>query len=97
MLILQNTSGALNIVFKVQILSSKKPIALTPANFKGVENVKEYLDGGLYKYTVGETPDIEVANALQAEVRKKGYKEAFTIAFKNRERISVKQALELLK
>jgi len=97
MLILQNTSGALNIVFKVQILSSKKSISLTPANFKGVENVKEYLDGGLYKYTVGETPDIEVANALQAEVRKKGYKEAFIVAFKNRVRISVNQALELLK
>jgi len=97
MLILQNTPGALNIVFKVQISSSSKPIDLSPANFKGVENVKEYLDGGLYKYTVGQTPDIEVANALQAELRKKGFKEAFTIAFKNRERISVKQALELLK
>ena len=97
MLILQSSGGVLNIVFKVQIISSKNPISLAPANFKGVENVKEYLDGGLYKYTVGETPDIEVANALQAEVRKKGFKEAFTIAFKNRVRISVNQALELLK
>ncbi|MFH1320167.1 MAG: DUF5723 family protein [Bacteroidota bacterium] len=85
------------IVYKIQILASKQPTYLTPVNFKGVENVEEYYHKGLYKYTAGESTDYGYANTvLVTQMRKKGFKEAFVVAFQDGERISVKKALKML-
>ena len=50
-------------------------------------------DGGLYKYTIGNKIDIQSASALQSELRKKGFSDAFVVAFKNGKRIPVREAL----
>jgi len=92
-------SGKINqeIIFKVQVLSSGKPLASNSPRFKGQKNVWEYEDGGLYKYTVGNKRDLQSASALQLESRKKGFSEAFVVAFQNEKRISVRKALKILK
>jgi hypothetical protein len=84
------------IIFKVQVLSSKNPLESNSTPFKGLKNVWEYKDGGLYKYTIGNKRDIKSASALQLEIRKKGFSDAFVVAFKNGKRIPVKEALRLL-
>jgi N-acetylmuramoyl-L-alanine amidase len=88
-------SGNINneIIFKVQFLSSKNPIGPNSPRFKGLKNVWEYEDGGLYKYTIGNLKDIQSASALQSESRKKGFGDAFVVAFKNGKRIPVREAL----
>lgn len=93
------TSDEIEIIFKVQIRASKRPIFLAPANFSGLEDVEEYIDVGeyKYKYTSGAASDFGYANAvLKTQIRNKGFKGAFIIAFKNGKKIPVKEALELL-
>ena len=85
------------IIFKVQILSSGTRLAINSTQFKGLKNVWEYKDGGLYKYTIGNKIDIQSASALQSELRKKGFGDAFVVAFQSGERIPVRKALKLLK
>jgi hypothetical protein len=91
-------SGNINkdIIFKVQVLSSGTRLATNSQRFKGLKNVWEYKDGGLYKYTAGNKRDLKSASELQSELRRKGFSGAFVVTFKNGERISVKEALKLL-
>jgi len=92
-------SGKINqeIIFNVQVLSSEKPLASNSPRFKGLKNVWEYEDGGLYKYTVGNKRDLQSASALQLELREKGFSDAFVVAFQNEKRIPVRKALIFLK
>ena len=82
-------------VFKVQFATSSKKLELLPQNFKGIKNVEIYKSGGLYRYVVGKETNMNDANELQLQVRNKGYKDAFIIAFLKGKRISISQALKL--
>jgi len=92
-------SGKINqeIIFKVQVLSSGKALESNSPRFKGLKNVWEYEDGGLYKYTVGNKRDLQSASALQLELCKKGFSDAFVVAFQNEKRIPVRKVLKFLK
>lgn len=83
--------------FKVQIATSSEKLALTPDNFNGLEGVDSYFAGDLYRYTYGKKQDFEEITKVQNEVRSKGFKDAFVVAFRDGERISVSQALHLVK
>ncbi|MBL4594642.1 MAG: N-acetylmuramoyl-L-alanine amidase [Flavobacteriales bacterium] len=83
------------VVFKVQITTSSKQIELKPENFNGIENVSIYKAGGLYRYVVGKEKNMSDANRLQLQLRAKGFKDAFIVAFSDGERISVSSALKL--
>jgi hypothetical protein len=92
-------SGKINqeIIFKVQVLSSEKPLASNSPRLTGLKNVWEYEDGGLYKYTIGNKKNLQSASALQLELREKGFSDAFVVAFQNEKRIPVRKALKFLK
>lgn len=84
------------IIFKVQIISSSTRFAKNSPQFKGLKDIWEYKDRGLYKYTVGNQKDLKSASFLQSEFRRKGFSGAFVVAFKNEKRIPVREALKLL-
>ena len=84
------------IIFKVQIISSSTRFAKNSPQFKGLKDIWEYKDSGLYKYTVGNQKDLKSASFLQSEFRRKGFSGAFVVAFKNEKRIPVREALRLL-
>jgi len=84
------------IIFKVQIISSSTRLPKISPQFKGLKNVWEYKNSGLYKYTVGNQIDLKSASALQLEFRRKGFSGAFVVAFKNGKRIPVREARKLL-
>lgn len=82
------------IEFKIQLASGKKEIALKSYNFKGLENVESVKVGSYYKYYYGKTSDYQEISALLKEAKSKGYSSAFIAAFKNGEKISVREALK---
>jgi len=84
-------------VFKVQFLISKTKLSTDAVQFKDLDNVGWYLHQGIYKYTVGNEKTPEDAQKLLGEVVAKGFKDAFVVAFVNGERITVDEALKLLK
>jgi N-acetylmuramoyl-L-alanine amidase len=85
-----------DVVFKVQIASSKNSIPVKPENFKGVKDVEEEKMQDVYKYTVGRLNSFEEAVKLQRKIREDAYKDAFIIAEHNGERIPISKAIEML-
>ena len=91
----QPTITRSRVIFKVQLATSSQKLKLLPQNFKGIENVEIYKVGELYRYVVGKETNINRANNLQLQVRDKGYKDAFIIAFYKGKRIPISEALKL--
>ncbi len=75
------------LIYKVQILMSEKRLDLKSDKFKGLEKPGEYIDKGIYKYTVGEYENRKDAEALQIEMRTKNFKDAFIIKMQDGKRI----------
>lgn len=84
-----------DIVFKVQIKSSKKRIPITPKNFKNYKGVDEFKTNGTFKYTIGNKKSYdEIVNLCQQV--KKSFPGAFIIALKGNKIIPVEIALKEL-
>jgi len=81
------------IVFKVQIGTYLKSM-LADAMFKEI-NAEEQLINGTFKYYVGKEKDKLSADKLKNQLKGKGFKGAFVVAFYKGERISTKEALDL--
>jgi N-acetylmuramoyl-L-alanine amidase len=84
------------VFFSVQIVTSSTQIPLDSPKFMEIDNIREYLSGGWYKYVVGVEKGLTGTYKLQEEIRKKGFKSAFVVAFKNDERIPLQEAVKLL-
>lgn len=78
--------------FKIQIAASRKK--LPTSTFKGVEDVESLFIDGYYKYYYGNSSSLSGIKKLLPEVKSKGYKDAWVVAFKNGKRISIKEALK---
>ncbi len=74
------------VIYKVQIASSPKKLELKHYNFKGIRNVSCYKEGAKYRYTVGNSKNLDEIKKLKIQVRKK-YPDAFITAFKNNKKI----------
>jgi N-acetylmuramoyl-L-alanine amidase len=80
----RNTSGKL--IYKIQILTSDKKLSESSRLFKGYKNIDSYKEGGLIKYTYGETTSFEEIKKLRRKVAK-DFKDAFIIAFKDGKKV----------
>lgn len=83
-------------VFKVQILASSRMLRPGSSQFKGLENVEFYKEGGLIKYTCGASENYNEINRLRKTLIDK-FPQAFIIAFKNGEKVNVGQAIKEFK
>ncbi len=89
------TSNDKGIVFKVQIAASGTKLALTPSNFKGLNNISVVSDNGtFFKYMYGATSDYNEARQNVAEAKAKGFDAAYVVAFKDGKKVSVQEALK---
>lgn len=82
-------------VFKVQILTSSRPLKGNDPKLKGVK-ASFYKEGGVYKYTYGETTDYNKILRLRREIAAK-FKDAFIIAFRGGEKTDVREAIREFK
>lgn len=76
------------LIFKNQLLASKKKKALSDPIFKGLKSVKEYKHKGMYKYTIGASKSIAEANEIRKKLQYQGFPHAFVVPFYNDERIN---------
>ena len=79
-------------VFKVQIAATSQDIPTSHSVFQGVENIESYQENGMYKYTVGASPDFDEISNLRKELLAK-FPQAFIIAFKDGEKIDLAKAI----
>lgn len=77
--------------FKVQIASGKNKIATKSYNFKGLKNIQRVLVGSYYKYYYGVTSSYKQALKSLSMAKEKGYSSAFIVAFRNGEKVSLKE------
>ena len=90
------TNDTSNTIFKIQILSTTKPLQANNKQFKGLKDISCYQQNGMYKYTIEESTDYRAVLKKKKEV-KKIFAQAFIVAFKNGERIDTNQAISIFK
>jgi len=84
------------LIFKIQVANSSKKIPLNVAKFKELKNVEEFEENKAYKYLTGNFKTMEDAFEEQRRLRKLGFEDAFTVAFQNNKKISIKEAKDII-
>ena len=84
-----------DIVFKIQITSSKTKIPVNSEKFKGLK-VEEFEIDGTYKYLVCSSKSYDEIVNLQKLIRL-DFPDSFIIALKNGKKISINDALKEIK
>jgi hypothetical protein len=85
------------VMYRVQILALKNPINLETVKVNGVEGeVYSFENNGITRYYMGEFRDLQSANEFREELVKSGFEDACIVAYKNGDRITIKESLNLL-
>ncbi|MDC0862737.1 N-acetylmuramoyl-L-alanine amidase [Flavobacteriaceae bacterium] len=82
------------VVFKIQIASSKNKIELKSYNFKGLKNVQRVKVGSYYKYYFGVTTIYNKVKNSLLKAKSKGYSDAYIAAFKKGKKVSLTEVLK---
>jgi N-acetylmuramoyl-L-alanine amidase len=83
-------------VFKIQILTSSTRLTKGSKQLKGLWPVDYYKEGGIYKYTYGESTDYNKVLRTKREISSK-FKDCFITAFKNGKKTDVNAAIREFK
>jgi N-acetylmuramoyl-L-alanine amidase len=86
--------GDAPIKYGIQFLISKNKLANNSKHFKGLDNVTFYEEGSYYKYVYYKSSDYLEVVARQKDVKAKGFKGAFIVAFKDDVRVLLYEALK---
>jgi N-acetylmuramoyl-L-alanine amidase len=92
------TDGApkVDVIFKVQFASSDKSLNLSAEKFSVISEADFYRANNVLKYTSGRFSSAKAAHEHQLFLRSKGFLDCFVVAFKNGQRIDVKEAKTIL-
>ena len=82
------------VIFKIQIASSKNKIQLKSYNFKGLKNVQRVKVGSYYKYYFGVTTNYNKVKNSLLKAKSKGYSDAYIAAFKKGKKVSLTEVLK---
>lgn len=82
------------VVFKIQIASSKNKIQQKSYNFKGLKNVQRVKVGSYYKYYFGVTTNYSKVKNSLLKAKSKGYSDAYIAAFKKGKKVSLTEVLK---
>ena len=83
--------------FRVQFMISVKEIAMDRPDLRDIPNLKEYIQDQVFKYTAGDESTPGDADKVRQLLARKGYRDAFVLPFLNENRITMKEALIMMK
>lgn len=87
------TAAAVPIYFAVQLAASKTPQPTQVARWRNLGYAIEVIEeNGLYKYQARNFPDLQAAQQAKNTLKKKGFSDAFLVAYQGGQRISISQA-----
>lgn len=92
----ENLAG---VSFRIQILSSARPVSLQAPDFNKLKNIKEDLNlqefyaGKIYKYTVGKYSEYADAQSMLKKIRQY-YPDAFIVAEESGELVPLQKAMK---
>ena len=85
--------GENQLVFAIQVASSRSKTSTSPASFKGYRDVDILEDGRWFKYIVGKS--LSYPEVLDhCKIVKKDFPDAFVVAMKNKKIIPLSEAIE---
>ncbi len=91
------TYEPVKILYRVQIMALKKAIPLETVKVDGVDGEVYSLEGeGYTRYYMGEFKDLKSANDFKEKLKKNGFEDACIVAYKNGDRITIKESLAVL-
>lgn len=76
----------------VQVAASKRPLAGDDRWQKAGHTIEQVEEASYYKYQVRNLASLREATAVQAQLRGRGFPDAFVVVYKNGERIGIDQA-----
>lgn len=91
-IVVENATNDSEITFKIQILTSSKPLAKNDKRLKGLKGVDYYKEKGIFKYTYGASTDYNKVLRTKRTITAQ-FKDAFIIAFRNGEKMNVNEAI----
>ena len=80
------------VVYRVQLLSSKPQLPLNHPFFRNNKEIVEYKHRGFYNYTFGASTSRSEANNIKKKMRSEFYADAFIVFFYKNKRISTQEA-----
>jgi N-acetylmuramoyl-L-alanine amidase len=86
----------LHISFRIQVAMSAKEIPVKSKIFKDLPDIRMYKHEGNFKYTTGNMKTLDEALKKLPKIWEKGFKDAFVVAFRDNERIPMKEAKQAL-
>ena len=91
-IVVESATNDSEITFKIQILTSSRPLPKNDKRLKGLTDVEYYKEGGIFKYTYGASPDYNKVLRTRRNIALQ-FKDAFIIAFRNGEKMNVNEAI----
>ena len=83
------------LVYRVQIRTSKSAVDIHAPIFKGLKPIVCKKEAALNKYYFGQAETLTEARILRKQALKKGFTDAFIVAFQGNHRISIAEAAQL--
>jgi N-acetylmuramoyl-L-alanine amidase len=82
-----------SLIYRIQIGASSKPLDLKSAQFSSFKEIKnDRSETGINRYMVGNYRNYDECAKALADVRKKGFKDAFIVGYKFEKRVLTKYA-----
>ena len=88
-------TGSTEVVYKVQFMTSTQMLKTNARELKGITDYETYRQKNIICYTTGRFSSAREAAEHQKAIRAKGFADAFVVAFRGDERITMQQAKEL--
>ena len=92
-IVVESTTNDSEITFKIQILTSSRPLSKNDKRLKGLKDVDYYKENGLYKYTYGASSDYNKVLRTRRNTVTPLFKDDFIIAFRNGEKMNINEAI----